>query len=317
MSNRQTLPILAYHRVIDFDENTPFDFEVSNVSATPPQFEKQLAFLKAHFNPITFGELKANRFEGTPLPPHPVMITFDDGYKDNFTKAFPLLNKYGLKATFFLTAGFIGSDQLFPFERLSYSLNKTSHSSIDLSSFKLGRLPISTPQERIKARQIIIHYLRSLDETTHQAVFQTVMERLDVTVPAGTGHSQIMNWDDIVEMSRHGMEFGSHSMTHPILSRVPSAQLKDETQDSKDLIEARLNKPIDAFCYPASGKTDYFGVREEEALKSAGYHFGVTFLHGLENTLSMNPYQIRRIRIPHFIGESQFKIGVSFPRMII
>lgn len=316
ITHRQDLPILAYHRVMDFDKDS-FIFETSNISATPPQFERQLAFIQRYFTPITFTDLKSYRDGSTTLPKRPIIISFDDGYKDNFTEAYPLLLKYNMRAIFFITTDFIGSDRLFPFERLSYSLNTTEQTSIDLNSFDLGILPLTNRQERIKARQIIIHYLRSRAEDMHRTVFDTVMDKLAVTIPEGTGRNQIMDWNDISEMSSGGMEFGSHSKSHPILSRVSNELLRNEVQESKTCIESRLDNKIDAFCYPASGKLDYFGKREELALKQAGYTFGVTFLHGLENYATMNPYRIRRLRIPNYIGDAQFITGLSIPRMII
>lgn len=109
--NRPWLPILMYHRV-------SAEPDIPGLTVTPAQFERQLAFLKRRgYQGINLSQL-ADSLEGKiSLPDRAVVITFDDGYQDNYTQAWPLLKKYGYSATIFLVSDFVGQDSSFDRER--------------------------------------------------------------------------------------------------------------------------------------------------------------------------------------------------------
>jgi len=106
LGRKDRLLVLVYHRIC---ETEGFMWDDDLVSASPQQFERQVRYIAERFTPITFEELGRILDGRSPMPPRPVIVTFDDGYMDNYLQAFPILKRYGVPATFFIPAGFIGT----------------------------------------------------------------------------------------------------------------------------------------------------------------------------------------------------------------
>jgi len=100
------VPILMYHYISAPPPGA--DKYRIDLSVTPDNFERQLSYLKANgFKTVSLADVYAHLSEGKPLPPKPVVLTFDDGYLDAYTEAFPLLQKYGMQGTFFVSTDLI------------------------------------------------------------------------------------------------------------------------------------------------------------------------------------------------------------------
>ncbi|MCD6505461.1 polysaccharide deacetylase family protein [Candidatus Poribacteria bacterium] len=106
LGRKDRLLVLVYHRIC---ETEGFMWDDDLVSASPQQFERQVRYIAERFTPITFEELGRILDGRSPMPPRPVIVTFDDGYMDNYLQAFPILKRYGVPATFFIPVGFIGT----------------------------------------------------------------------------------------------------------------------------------------------------------------------------------------------------------------
>lgn len=312
------LPILAYHRVIEeTDISVPgFPYEELNISSFSPEFEKQLEFISRHFRTITFSDLKSCGNGGGALPPNPIIITFDDGYKDNYTVAFPLLKRFGMKAVFFPATGLVGG-RLMEIERLAFAVKTTREKELDLPEAGLGRYSLQTPGERTRAKNILTHELRRRGERERRALASLIFERLGVEIPPGLGSRLMLDWREIKEMADAGMEFGSHSVTHPILSRVSDERLREEVAGSKKELESRLEVEIHAFSYPAGGKHEYIGDRVKMAVRDSGYAFGISYFNGLERTALEDPYCLKRLRVSRYIDMPLFKAGLIAPWMLV
>jgi len=105
--SRIYVPILMYHYIQELPKS--YDQLTFNLTVTPENFTRQLQYLWAHgYHPVTFDDLRAY-FQGqTPLPSKPVVITFDDGYRDLYTTAYPILLKFGFRAVAYIVSGFVG-----------------------------------------------------------------------------------------------------------------------------------------------------------------------------------------------------------------
>src|SRR5690606_15431462 len=123
------LPILTYHRVRDDAEAHPFDEGV--IDATTAEFDRQMALLRAEMNPIGAAELLAWA-RGEPLPPNPVCVTFDDGYRDNLEIALPILQRHGVPAIFFIATSYLEERRLFWWDRVAYLVKASRKDEIVL-----------------------------------------------------------------------------------------------------------------------------------------------------------------------------------------
>jgi len=285
------LTILAYHRIMEQPENYPLDEGV--ISTDPKTFEKEMEFCGKHFNCITFQYLRMFVAGRVTFLKNPLIVTFDDGYRDNYTNAFPILRKYGLTATIFLTVEHINSGELFWWDIAAFAMKQRESSDTDLRHFfkTLKSLPNT---ERLKQ----IHELKEK--------FKLPLSRIA---------RQTLTWDEIREMSQNYIEFGSHTMSHPVLSKVSDErQLEYELRESKRIIEERLGKKVSTISYPVGGP-DAFTQHIQSAIEAAGYDFAISYIHG-QNKInpSLNLYNLKRLDADK-IDLDKFKSKLAFPNL--
>ena len=115
---RHRLTVLAYHRVVDHTASGFLGF-VQNASASPESFAEQMRVVAAEYNPVSINDV-ADAVEGRPLPDRALLVTFDDGYRDNHDLALPTLTEYSIPAVVFLATDHIGSDDPFWWDRVAW-----------------------------------------------------------------------------------------------------------------------------------------------------------------------------------------------------
>ena len=218
-------------------------------------------------------------------------ITFDDGYQDNYHNAFPILQRYGLPATIFLTTGGMDSRQPLWFERLAYALKKSACEHIDLEIDIPRRFRLGTEAERLASNGGIFALLRSLTDTARGQWMDRILKQLAVARD-DERHDKMLTWDQVRRMKTHGIDFGGHTVTHPFLSKMTRDKALWEVSECKRRIEEELQLPADYFAYP-NGREEDFGDWNKEVLRTAGYEAAVTTLWGM-NYRSTDRMELRR-----------------------
>ena len=218
--------ILAYHCVNK--GNIPF-------CVKPDIFEKHLLLLKKQqFQDLSLSDyIDAMKTDKKMRSGKYVVITFDDGWRDNYTDAFPILKNYGYTATIFLTIAYIG-------EKKDY-----------------------------------------------------------------------LTWEQVMEMKKAGLEFGSHTLTHPRLTKIPIAEARQEIMESKELLEGQLGEEIKTFCYP-------YGAYSRdiiELVKEAGYEGAV--VTPPSGRCEESIYTIRRVGLYSSDTILSFRIKTSWLTRVI
>ncbi|RME88354.1 MAG: polysaccharide deacetylase family protein [Anaerolineae bacterium] len=294
---KNTLTVLNYHRVNDPDA-PDFDTFKPNVSARPEAFARQMDYLKRWFNVVSLQRVIAWLEGREDLPPRAALITFDDGYRDNYTHAYPILRERGLPATIFLTTGHIESDRPFYWDLVAYCFTHTHRESVTLPNGKVRHWENAHERERVA--RAWIEAAKALPESAKQTWVERLPEQLGVAIPSGYFRRQMLTWEQIREMREGGIEFGAHSVTHPILTRIPLAQAKEEIETSKRHIEEETGEPVLAFAYP-NGLRDDFSPPIERLVAEAGMHLAFTLLNGpcSRREVRRDPFAIRRIFISH------------------
>lgn len=310
IKDQQFLTILTYHSINYPSRDLPIDEDV--ISCSPELFDLEMQFCKKYFTPITFSTLKKCLLQQERLPKMPLIITFDDGYKDNFTYALPVLNKYEIPATIFLATGYIGESKLFWWDEITYILNNYNKSELHIEiNHTKHILGFKTTREKRKSirhlrrilkffpnnqREDIIRYLASLSNLNEK--------KFDV----------VLNWEDIKLMAARGIEFGSHSVTHSIMSMLSDEELKKELSESKKSIERHTDKEVIAFSYPYGTAKD-FHSKMEDFLKAAGYSFAVSYIEGVNRIGNFNEFAMKRISSDG-ITLKLFKIKLAFSKIM-
>ncbi|MFW5775587.1 MAG: polysaccharide deacetylase family protein, partial [Chitinivibrionales bacterium] len=280
--NGPPFQILYYHRILP--KVDPFAIDV----ITTADFEQQVAMLSSAFNLMTIGQL-SDALQSRSIPPKTACITFDDGYQDNFRFAFPILQKYSAPATIFVATDFIGTGKLLWPDRLLATIRHSRQSSVP-ADFCGHSLPLTTPGQRRATAERLLDWLKQFSPEVrdmHIGRLETVCGR------APKPENRLMlTWDEIRTMSDCGIEFGSHTLSHPILSHTTDGEIEQEISESKTIIENHIDKPVQSFAYP-NGRLCDFDERAVAALKACGYSAAVTTCDSA-NDADVDPYALSR-----------------------
>jgi peptidoglycan/xylan/chitin deacetylase (PgdA/CDA1 family) len=279
----RNLQILIYHRVND-DGDLFFPGVPSRV------FEQQMKYLAGQCHVLRLDEA-VNRMKECDLPDNAVAITFDDGYRDNYTHAFPILKSLELPATIFLATSALEGGEVLWHDRVFSAFRETRVETLP----KFGEIPTSlpcrSPVERLHAQGEVLKFLRRCDSDEIWEWVQTLENMLSVTYrrPAS---ELMLNWEEIRIMAKAGIQFGAHTVSHPILSRLTVERARDEIVGSKLAIEKHLDREVFAFAYPNGTSADYSAATKALA-KDAGYLCALTTEFG-SNDADSDRYELRR-----------------------
>jgi peptidoglycan/xylan/chitin deacetylase (PgdA/CDA1 family) len=310
----RSLRILAYHRVLD-DDPDDFAFDDDLISATTEDFRRQMEFARQNFNVISFRDLEDPETGNGPWPERALVVTFDDGYRDNYTQAFPILKELGLPATIFLITGHMDRSELFWWDLMAFCFRHTPLRAATLAEVAPTPLPLSTREERRDALRRTLSWIKLASEETKSDFLSRLPGVLDVSPPSHTERMHL-SWDEVCEMARHGIEFGSHTVTHPVLSQVGEHRLEEEVRQSKRDIEERLGTPSHAFCYPVGEESSY-GDDARRAVERAGFRYAVSYREGTATAERFDRYALPRIRVETGYSHKAFRARLMFPRLML
>lgn len=234
--------ILVYHRIGPMTDKWSI-----NPMLHPKLFEEQINYFSKNFKIIPLNNLSEMITEGT-IPEKAVVITFDDGYKDNYEVAFPILKKYNAPATIFLATGPIEEKKLFWWDLVNYVLFYTDMKFIDIND--IGTYQLSSDEDKIKAGLNIQEKLKKMNNNKKESIINELINLTDVNIPEKLGKKYVLSWREIKRMNKNGIEFGAHTVTHPILTNVSIDEAKLEILNSKNCIEENLGTEVKSFAYP-------------------------------------------------------------------
>ena len=272
--------VLMYHRVNDQDDGFLPSLSVA-------EFEPQMEALARYFCVLPLQELAVRALEGD-LPPNAVAITFDDGYRDNYLQAFPILQRYGLKATFFLATDVIGTGKIIWHDQVFHLFHQTRCTRLD---WKGQCLLLRTAAERYHALGRVRRFLGRLKPLERDRDLVRLFRQCKVPLKACDAEL-MLTWDQVRNMQRAGMTFGAHTATHTILTVLDVSESRREIETSKRALEENLGVPVRAFAYPNGLAQDY-APESFALLRKAGFNLAVTAIFG-NNDRTRNPFELRR-----------------------
>lgn len=260
--------ILMYHR---------FSQESCTGFTSRECFRRQVRHIKRHYQPITLGQLLEVIDKGEAVPRNAVIITIDDGYRDVYEVAYPILKEEDVPATLFVATGFIeGRLWLWP-DQVRWLLDQTEaiHEPVLLDHVTLEKGAL-TNAVRDRYWERLIHYLlRIPDERKHELIEQlanVLGHSLPVEAPEPY---RAASWQELREIQESGIEIGGHTVTHPSLGQVDDKQAEREITGCRDAIEQNLGRRPDSFCYPNGQETD-FTEAIKAIVENAGFKGAVT-----------------------------------------
>jgi peptidoglycan/xylan/chitin deacetylase (PgdA/CDA1 family) len=316
--------IFNYHRIRDNKFQTNFDESV--FGPTESEFLDHLTWLKNNFQiwseadflnfKVQCQEIKKKSLrmqvkkELKNLIKGPVVaITFDDGYEDNYRLAFPILKKLQIPAIFFIPTQMIEMRQLSWWDHINYVVKKSPRTNFKFRGQKYFG--------GAKATQSAIKLMNKFEDLalTDDKFIAELVEVTQSQMPSIEEQSiQIMQWEQIIEMSQNGMSIGGHTHTHKILSRLELEEQESEILNSKQILENKLHKVIYSLAYPC-GHYEQFNTETKVIAKTIGYNLAFSFLTGPQKLSKMDFYDIRRAWPQLDIERIDFL--TSFPNFLI
>jgi peptidoglycan/xylan/chitin deacetylase (PgdA/CDA1 family) len=280
--------ILTYHRI--GPNNNAWLYPPTSAS----DFEKQMKYLKKTNKIIPLNKLAERIREGKTLEEKIAVVTLDDGYKDNYLYAFPILKKYNIPATIFLVTGHINTGNLFWFDKVRYLICNTKLKRFKLEG--LGDFSLYSMKDRLKSYFIITEKLKKISDEKKNDLLEKLVNIFNIDIPYDLGRDVNLSWEEVKEMSESGVEFGAHTVTHPILTRIPLDKARFEILHSRKDLEKRLNQNTYTFCYP-NGSIEDFNNEIIEIVKNSGYSCAVTTI-SIINYSKTNLFKLGRLFDP-------------------
>jgi peptidoglycan/xylan/chitin deacetylase (PgdA/CDA1 family) len=300
------LLVLNYHRVGD-PEGNPFDD--ATFSATAEAFRAQVAYMKRWFAMPPPHEILGSLARGSFDDPT-ALVTFDDGYRDNFDVAFRVLRDLGVPACFFVVTGFLDAPRVPWWDAVAYSVKRTTAHRVRLDYPEPLEFDLRTmPRSRVIRR--ILRACKDARPFDESWFFQQLAVRTGVAFDAERlGRTLFMSWADIREMARAGMTIGSHTATHAVLASLPEAEQRHEIASSRDRIGEAVGVPPEMLAYPVGGPETFTRTTKRLA-REAGYRAAFCFWGGHNHSPSIDPFAIARVAVEHAETWAQFRLRLT------
>ncbi len=288
------LAVFTYHRVLEPAANPFYD---PVVSATPDTLGARMDWIKKRFLLPTLNQVVDQIESGRPWPAPAALVTFDDGTRDNFELAAPILAEHGIPAVFFIPTLFLESPRLPWWDKLAY-LTKQTRAKRFTVSLADGRtlvldLEIMTRDQAIQAlvQAILAKWITGLDaffaDLTAQARVTLDDERL--------GRELFMSWDQARELVRGpaGFTIGSHGHSHPWLAELSASDQRRELADSRRILEQRLDRGVITVAYPHGGP-DAYTEETKTIAAEVGYRAAFTAIEGVNVQGAADRFALKR-----------------------
>ena len=278
--------ILCYHRV--GIGGIPFYSELST-----ELFEAQMCYLRKRFRVLSLEEV-CSRLADPTATDSGVAVTFDDGYRDIYSNAFPTLQKYRIPATVFLTVNSIETGQVAWYDRIFLALQAIPSERLELELDRLRQFNLSSFENRLAAAQEIVSALRGLPDERRRECCSTIEKH--ARLPEKELDNRMLDWRHVQTMQRAGISFGSHTMTHPVVSRLTFADMETELTESKRILESKLDRPVLDFAFPFGKLADCGLETAWPVLSRCGYRSAATTELGV-NTRAAHTAALYRAQI--------------------
>jgi peptidoglycan/xylan/chitin deacetylase (PgdA/CDA1 family) len=282
---RSKFGILCYHRV--GVEGVPYHSRLE-----PRIFDTQLSYLKKHYRIVSLSQMCRELQENSDVPPT-LAITFDDGYRDLYTHAFPILRRLQIPATIYLIGECMRTGTAPWYDRIFSAVHSAPGTTLEVCLETSQTFKINSPESRSSVAWKIVCYLRSLPDADRREWCAT-FERFR-PVRENELQNRMLDWTQVREMSQAGVSFGAHTWTHPSVSRLSAEAMDRELGETKAFLEAALQTEVADFAYPF-GKPEDCSSLAERSLSRLKYRSAATTSEGI-NTLGTDTLRLRRLQI--------------------
>jgi peptidoglycan/xylan/chitin deacetylase (PgdA/CDA1 family) len=303
---RPGLFVFTYHRIAEPGADPFYD---PVISATPESFRAQIDELAHRMRILTLADAIERIASGPPWREPVALITFDDGYRDNFEVAAPILRDRGLPATFFLPTAFLEEPRLPWWDRVACIIKQTRVRRLELPRNADGRednssrpQPLAIDLDAMPRSEAIRTIIAAfLDESIRDGPWflERLAERAEVALnDDAMARGLFTDWDQVRRWTSPdtGLSVGSHGHSHHKLAALDGDSQLRELAESKRILEDRLGLEVAALAYPYGWPGTYTAETKSSAAQ-AGYRAAFSGLEGINRPGATDPFEIRRLNI--------------------
>ncbi len=296
-----------YHRIGD-PATCAFSRGVYSCSAD--RFREHMLLLKERFDVVNIARLLEFNRDRQPARPL-ALVTFDDGYADNYEVAFPILKEVGIPAVFFIPTAYIDGSRLLWWDEIAWCLRHATVERVRLNGvegdFSLGSDDVERSINRIQ---------RLIQSRADVSIDDQLMEVRECCRPsessAAAARGLFASREQIREMRRGGMDVGAHTHSHPVLSHLTDDSQREELRESKAILEELLGEPVPSVAYPFGSSSDY-NRHTCRIAESLGYQIGFNFINRINRMPLTNPLDVFRLHVSGDPAVDELKARICFP----
>ncbi|HOK45499.1 MAG TPA: polysaccharide deacetylase family protein [Bryobacteraceae bacterium] len=259
--------------------------------------ESCCAHIRKYYHPVSLTEVARSWREDMSLPPNALAVTVDDGYRDFYEFAEPVFASYGIPVTVYLVTDFLDGRCWLWADQIRYAFKHAGVKTAEIV-FSPGNsivVRLESLEEREWAAKAVREAAKRMPDEDRVRLIAELPRLLKTTIPEEPPPEYApLAWESVREMAARGVEFGPHTRTHPILSRIgDDERLRDEIDGSRRRIEEETGRPAIHFCYP-NGRCEDVGDRALERVRESSFQTGVVTVEGL-NYPGCNLLMLKRI----------------------
>lgn len=282
--------IIMYHSV---EDNPAVNFDqLGGIIHSTEVFRGQMEIIARYFAPATLDQIVGFVEGDRDLPPRSVVVTFDDGYTDNYHVAKPVLDKLGIPAVFYVAVDCIDR-QIYPWPTLLRHMFLTGEAK-SWQAPGAKNWPLDNREQRLEAFDEASKHCARLSGQAQRDYLDRIQGQLQAR-PLEQNRLPMMTWDEIRSLERSGHTVGSHTMTHPNMAQVPHKEAELEFAESKRRLEQELGKPMPHFSYPCPALEPHWADQTVTMSREIGYRTAVTTNRGMVRAHD-DALKLRRIR---------------------
>ena len=289
--------IILYHGVYD----DSLDLEGRNSSGkhiSESTFLSQMNTVIRNWNVVTMSEIALAHQGLFELPEKSVAVTIDDGFSNTYYHAWPILKELGIRATYYLATGLIGTGNMGWTDKLESLFLDSSESQIAINiDGQIHRYELAGQEKRVSALTDLKFFCKQLPFDQVSQVLEDVACQLHMEPDSSHPLYEMLTWDQVREMFHEGtFEFGSHTVDHIPLSRLPFNEMARQVEESLHRITIEIGEKCNKFSYP-EGQADDFNEQCIDFLKSIGLDHCPTAIEGKNSIHLTDPFKIKRCMI--------------------
>lgn len=302
------LVILNYHRISDKNEEK--SLSLFDIGVTMEKFEKEMRYLAQNFSVVPFSQAIDLLKNGNDWPRFPVVISFDDGYRDIYLNAFPVLERFNLSAIVFISTRMVEKEEPFWWDELE-GLIVHNH----LEEIKLALENCFSPEydldighlKQIQDKRVFLETFTERIKKIKGKYRDELLNRLKPLLKSEEEEKrEVLSWDEISKLRKNGIEFGSHTHNHYLLTFEDQKTIIEELKLSKQKLEERSAEKIEFLSYPSG----LYNPEIEKMAEECGYKAGCSNSYGF-NHMGIDFFSLKRLSLEESQSLDDFKISLG------